>query len=32
MPTSSTAVYKKRTDIVKDAMNSVPYGDRQAHG
>jgi arsenite oxidase large subunit len=21
-------VYKKRTDIVKDAMNSVPYGDR----
>ena len=24
-------VYKKRTDIVKDAMNSVPYGDRDAH-
>lgn len=23
-------VYKKRTDIVKDAMNSVPYGDRNA--
>ena len=23
-------VYKKRTDIVKDAMNSVPYGDRPA--
>lgn len=23
-------VYKKRTDIVKDAMNSVPYGDRDA--
>ena len=23
-------VYKKRTDIVKDAMNSVPYGDRSA--
>ena len=22
-------VYKKRTDLVKDAMNSVPYGDRQ---
>ncbi|MEZ5832444.1 MAG: arsenate reductase (azurin) large subunit [Dongiaceae bacterium] len=22
-------VYKKRTDIVKDAMNSVPYGDRE---
>ncbi|WP_374371300.1 arsenate reductase (azurin) large subunit [Dongia sp.] len=21
-------IYKKRTDIVKDAMNSVPYGDR----
>ena len=21
-------VYKKRTDIVKDAMNAVPYGDR----
>jgi arsenite oxidase large subunit len=24
------AVYKKRTDLVKDAMNAVPYGDRQA--
>jgi arsenite oxidase large subunit len=24
------AVYKKRTDMVKDAMNSVPYGDREA--
>lgn len=23
-------VYKKRTDLVKDAMNSVPYGDRDA--
>jgi arsenite oxidase large subunit len=23
-------VYKQRTDKVKDAMNSVPYGDRQA--
>ncbi len=23
-------VYKKRTDIVKEAMNSVPYGDRPA--
>jgi len=23
-------VYKKRTDIVKDAMNTVPYGDRNA--
>lgn len=23
-------VYKKRTDIVKDAMNDVPYGDRTA--
>jgi arsenite oxidase large subunit len=23
-------VYKKRTDIVKDAMNAVPYGDRSA--
>ena len=23
-------VYKKRTDIVKDAMNDVPYGDRGA--
>ncbi|HEX2528661.1 MAG TPA: arsenate reductase (azurin) large subunit [Geminicoccus sp.] len=23
-------VYKKRTDIVKDAMNAVPYGDRAA--
>ncbi|MGA7328932.1 MAG: arsenate reductase (azurin) large subunit [Rhodomicrobium sp.] len=23
-------VYKRRTDIVKDAMNSVPYGDRDA--
>lgn len=23
-------VYKKRTDIVKDAMNAVPYGDRDA--
>jgi arsenite oxidase large subunit len=23
-------VYKKRTDMVKDAMSSVPYGDRQA--
>jgi arsenite oxidase large subunit len=23
-------VYKKRTDMVKDAMNSVPYGDRAA--
>jgi arsenite oxidase large subunit len=23
-------IYKKRTDIVKDAMNSVPYGDREA--
>jgi arsenite oxidase large subunit len=22
--------YKKRTDMVKDAMSSVPYGDRQA--
>lgn len=22
--------YKKRTDIVKDAMNAVPYGDRKA--
>lgn len=22
--------YKKRTDIVKDAMNAVPYGDRNA--
>ena len=24
------AVYKRRTDIVKDAMSSVPWGDRQA--
>ncbi|NKM86536.1 arsenate reductase (azurin) large subunit [Rhizobium laguerreae] len=23
-------VYKKRTDMVKDAMSAVPYGDRQA--
>jgi arsenite oxidase large subunit len=23
-------VYKKRTDLVKDAMNAVPYGDRDA--
>jgi arsenite oxidase large subunit len=23
-------IYKKRTDIVKDAMSSVPYGDRDA--
>lgn len=23
-------VYKKRTDMVKDAMNAVPYGDRDA--
>jgi arsenite oxidase large subunit len=23
-------VYKKRTDLVKDAMNTVPYGDRTA--
>ncbi|MYZ49990.1 arsenate reductase (azurin) large subunit [Propylenella binzhouense] len=23
-------VYKKRTDLVKDAMNGVPYGDRAA--
>jgi arsenite oxidase large subunit len=23
-------VYKKRTDMVKDAMNAVPYGDRTA--
>ncbi len=23
-------VYKKRTDIVKDAMNAIPYGDRDA--
>jgi arsenite oxidase large subunit len=23
-------VYKKRTDLVKDAMSSVPYGDRKA--
>jgi arsenite oxidase large subunit len=23
-------VYKKRTDMVKDAMNAVPYGDRPA--
>ncbi|APF36473.1 arsenite oxidase, large subunit [Chelatococcus sambhunathii] len=23
-------VYKKRTDLVKDAINSVPYGDREA--
>jgi arsenite oxidase large subunit len=23
-------VYKKRTDLVKDAMSSVPYGDRNA--
>ncbi|MEH6952790.1 arsenate reductase (azurin) large subunit (plasmid) [Nitrobacter sp. NHB1] len=23
-------VYKKRTDLVKDAMNTVPYGDRAA--
>ena len=23
-------VYKKRTDMVKDAMNAVPYGDRNA--
>jgi arsenite oxidase large subunit len=23
-------VYKKRTDLVKDAMNAVPYGDRGA--
>ncbi|MDQ0302508.1 arsenate reductase (azurin) large subunit [Ancylobacter polymorphus] len=23
-------VYKKRTDLVKDAMNAVPYGDRPA--
>ena len=23
-------VYKKRTDLVKDAMNAVPYGDRSA--
>ena len=23
-------VYKKRTDLVKDAMNSVPYGDKDA--
>ena len=25
-------VYKKRTDIVKDAMNAVPYGDRAGDG
>ena len=25
-------VYKKRTDIVKDAMNAVPYGDRDGDG
>jgi arsenite oxidase large subunit len=24
------AAYKKRTDLVKDAMNDVPYGDRNA--
>ena len=24
------AAYKKRTDLVKDAMNGVPYGDRDA--
>lgn len=24
------SVYKKRTDLVKDAMNAVPYGDRKA--
>ena len=24
--------YKKRTDMVKDAMSAVPYGDRHAHG
>jgi arsenite oxidase large subunit len=24
------AAYKKRTDLVKDAMNAVPYGDRDA--
>lgn len=24
------SVYKKRTDLVKDAMNTVPYGDRKA--
>ena len=24
--------YKKRTDMVKDAMMTVPYGDRDAHG
>ena len=23
-------VYKKRTDLVKDAMSAVPYGDRKA--
>ncbi|RKQ73357.1 arsenate reductase (azurin) large subunit [Oceanibaculum indicum] len=23
-------VYKRRTDMVKDAMNAVPYGDREA--
>ncbi|GLK74941.1 arsenite oxidase large subunit [Methylopila jiangsuensis] len=23
-------IYKQRTDLVKDAMNSVPYGDRDA--
>ena len=25
-------VYKRRTDMVKDAMNAVPAGDREAHG
>ena len=29
---SSSDVYKRRTDLVKDAMDSVPYGDRDAHG
>ena len=24
--------YKKRTDMVKDAMSAVPYGDRNGHG
>jgi arsenite oxidase large subunit len=28
--TSSRSVYKKRTDMVKDAMNAAPYGDRDA--
>ena len=27
---SSSSVYKKRTDLVKDAMDGVPYGDRAA--